>query len=152
VNYLAGVRAGRLVDVQLMPKQPKSLPAACITQGTSATVRIDDACRRIAAGRLAARELSGWTLDAGVSEAEFRLLWILFRDSSAPDQAALAARLAVSPAQISGAVERLRTSSLIELSVDPGDRRRQLWRLAPAGAALVHQVLVRVAAAPKEAA
>jgi len=115
--------------------------------------RVDQACRRVADGRLAARELAAWVAGAGVSEAEFRLLWTLFHGDLSLNQAELASRLAVSPAQVSGAVERMQASGLIDGASDAADRRRQLWRLAPAGSRLIRAVLAQVAAAAaKEAA
>jgi DNA-binding MarR family transcriptional regulator len=64
----------------------------------------------------------------------------------------LASRLAVSPAQVSGAVERLQAIGLVDGASDAADRRRQLWRLAPSGRALIYAVLAQVAAVTKEAA
>jgi DNA-binding MarR family transcriptional regulator len=101
---------------------------------------------------MAARELAAWVVGAGVSEAEFRLLWTLFHGGLSLNQAELASRLAVSPAQISGAVERLQAIGLLDGASDAADRRRQLWRLVPAGVALIHSILAQVAAATKEAA
>jgi DNA-binding MarR family transcriptional regulator len=129
------------------PLTPRPSPAS------AASARVDQVCRCVADGRAAARELAAWVAGAGVSEAEFRLLWTLFLGDLSLNQAELASRLAVSPAQVSGAVERLQSSGLIDGSSDVADRRRQLWRLAPAGNALIHAVLAQVAAASaKEAA
>lgn len=133
---------------------------------SGAVERIDALCRLTVAGKLAARDLSAWVSNLGVSEAEFRLMWLLFRGSAgagcrgdsdaasetphavnsfALDQGALAERLAVSAAQISGAVARLQSRQLIVPLRDGSDRRRQLWRLAEAGDALVNDVLATVA-------
>jgi DNA-binding MarR family transcriptional regulator len=80
-------------------------------------------------------------------------LWTLFHGDLSLNQAELASRLAVSPAQVSGAVERLQSCSLIDGASDAADRRRQLWRLAPAGSAVIHAVHAQVAvSAAKEAA
>jgi DNA-binding MarR family transcriptional regulator len=129
------------------PGTPRPSPVS------AASARVDQVCRRIADGRIAARELAAWVASAGVSEAEFRLLWTLFHGDLSLNQAELASRLAVSPAQVSGAVERLQSLGLIHGSSDAADRRRQLWRLAPAGSALIRAVLAQVAAAAtKEAA
>jgi DNA-binding MarR family transcriptional regulator len=136
-----------------MPKSSKSPRAPRQSPPDAATRRIDQICRRVADGRLAARELAAWVAGAGVSEAEFRLLWVLFHGDLSLNQAELASRLGVSPAQVSGAVERLHSAGHIDGGCDAADRRRQLWRLTAGGRALIHAVLAHVAAAAaKEAA
>jgi DNA-binding MarR family transcriptional regulator len=131
---------------------PKPNSSSRPTPPTPAVARVDAACRRVTDGKLAARDLIRWLATAGVSESEFRLLWALFQCCGTPDQADLAAQLAVSAAQVSVVVERLQSDGLIVGTADPGDRRRQLWRLSPTGGTLVHAVLAQVAAAGKEAA
>jgi DNA-binding MarR family transcriptional regulator len=124
--------------------------------GDGAVARIEVACRQAVAGKLAARALARWVDGFGVSETEFRLLWQLFVAAESPelrpctlfDQAELAVRLAASPAQVSGVVERLRSLTLIERDAQPGDRRRQLWRIAPAGRTLVLAVVAAVGSQP----
>ena len=78
----------------------------------SSAERIDDACRRAIAGKLAVRDIGSWLQGDTVSEPEFRLLWMLSRQAGGTrdslDQAEMAERLVVSPAQVSGAVDRLR--------------------------------------------
>jgi len=111
--------------------------------------QVDEACQRVAAGKSAARELAHWAARVGVSETEFRLMWQLFAaghtatpdGADLPDQSELAAALVVSPAQVSGAVERLRSLDLVERVASGADRRRQLWRLSERGRAVVHAVL-----------
>jgi DNA-binding MarR family transcriptional regulator len=137
--------AGRLCEL-LMPHSKNSRRSL---RASSAIGCVDDACQRVVAGKHAARELAHWVGGVGVGETEFRLLWLLFPASDPqsknshdlPDQAELAARLAVSAAQVSGAVERLHLLGLVERLVDGADRRRQMWRLSDAGRALVHSVL-----------
>jgi DNA-binding MarR family transcriptional regulator len=135
-----------------MPNSHKSSRTPGPLPASAASARVDSVCRRVADGRTAARELAAWVRGAGVHEAEFRLLWTLFHGDLLLNQGELASRLAVSPAQVSGAVERLQTRGLIVGSSDVADRRRQLWRLTPAGGALIHAVLAQVAVATKEAA
>jgi len=69
-----------------------------------------------------------------LTEAELALLW---ECRSAADcgmsQSELAKALAVSPAQVSGLVERLRRSGLLQSRRSENDRRRQYWRLTPRG-------------------
>jgi DNA-binding MarR family transcriptional regulator len=123
----------------------------------AAAKRIEAACQQATAGKLAMRELADWTRPFGLSEMEFRLLWLLSQpewiggDACERDQVELAERLAVSAAQVSSVVERLRAQGFIEPVRDGADRRRQLWRIAPAGAARVGEVVTRLAAAAHSA-
>lgn len=112
---------------------------------------IEAACARVVAGKLAMRAIAAWAEPLNLSEAEFRLLWLLYQrspenavDAAPLDQAELAERLAVSPGQISGVVERLQARQLIACSVDGADRRRQLWRLADGGAELIAKAAASV--------
>jgi DNA-binding MarR family transcriptional regulator len=112
--------------------------------------KVDAACRLVASGRRAARELAAWMGDLAVTEPEFRLLWLLERLEAATagpdalDQASLADRLAVSPAQMSGLVERLSASGMIEPQPQAADRRRQLWSISLAGKSLIGNVIARL--------
>lgn len=121
--------------------------------------RIEDACRRAVQGKLAVRDLAQWVDGFGVSEIEFRLLWLLFAAADGAtstshasagqfDQAELATRLAVSAAQVSACVERLHAGGSIERGPQDADRRRQLWRLSRAGRGLVLKVVAAVDALP----
>jgi DNA-binding MarR family transcriptional regulator len=56
----------------------------------------------------------------------------------------LAEQLALSPAQLSGMVERLSAHQLIEPESLPRDRRRQAWRISLAGQQLITSALARV--------
>lgn len=131
--------------------RPQARLATSADMRPDASERIDAACRLAVAGKLAMRDIAGWVQGLGVSETEFRLLWLLLehergqqRGAGALDQAELAERLAVSAAQVSGVVERLRERELVDRVLDGGDRRRQMWRLAPAGAATVSAVVASV--------
>jgi DNA-binding MarR family transcriptional regulator len=116
--------------------------------------RINAACRLAAEGKLAARRIAVWLSGSAINEPEFRLLWLLAgaarSDASAAalDQADLAEQLVVSPAQVSGAVERLRNLGLVERLQHQRDRRRQLWRVTEAGDALLRQIVNRICASP----
>ena len=96
-----------------------------------------------------------------LSEAEFRLLWQLHRyedprnrwgpshpsaNGPALDQTSLRAELALSPAQISALIERLRAQGWITRKVDPGDRRRQLMQLTEQGHNQLKKVLAHIGA------
>lgn len=113
--------------------------------------RIDAACRLASEGKLAARRITGWLGGSGINEPEFRLLWLLAGAASSGeatvplDQADLAEQLIVSPAQVSGAVERLRSLGLLERVDSQRDRRRQLWQVTGVGKALLGRVVDHVA-------
>ncbi|MCH2114432.1 MAG: MarR family transcriptional regulator [Pirellulales bacterium] len=108
------------------------------------TELIDVACRLIVTGRSMARQLAAAVRAYGLSESEFRLLWIAQR-CPACDQKQLANQLGLSPAQVSGLVERLRAGGSIFPSVAVDDRRRQLWQLTPSGGAMVSRIVAELA-------
>jgi DNA-binding MarR family transcriptional regulator len=85
-------------------------------------------------GRRAARALADWARRFKLSEPEFLVLWCL-RDATADgvDQTTIAHWLALSPAQVSATVERLRAEGSIVREAVPGDRRRHLWQLSASG-------------------
>lgn len=118
--------------------------------------RIDAACRLAGEGKLAARRIAAWLAGAPVNEPEFRLLWLLAGGSqpdgaaTSLDQAELAERLVVSPAQVSGAVERLRALGLLERIQHERDRRRQLWQVTNGGDELLRRIVSQVAAASSQ--
>lgn len=138
--------------------EPERWPGAA--SGSSSIERINAACLLAAEGKLAARRIAVWLGGLEINEAEFRLLWLLAGtvssgvSAAALDQADLAEQLVVSPAQVSGAVERLRSLGLVERVQHQRDRRRQLWRLTEAGGALLQLIVARVreAASQQEAA
>jgi len=77
-----------------------------------------------------------------LSEPEFSVLWIC--RETPPEgigQNELADSLAISASAVSGLVERLRRRGLLEGRRGQSDRRRQLWRLTPAGRNQLYQVL-----------
>ena len=124
---------------------------ALAASGAASVARIDAACQLAAGGKLAARDIAAWLHGFQVTESEFRLLWLLSQsrgDRPAHDkfdQAELAELLVVSPAQVSGAVERLRSLGMLERTTDQHDRRRRLWRLADGGRQLLSAVVASVA-------
>lgn len=137
-------------------RKPAKALRAADAPDRDAVAQVDAACRRVVAGKLSMRALASWVRELPVSESEFRLLWRLEHGASGaaggdkpsaegfPDQAMLAEQLALSPAQLSGMVERLSALGLIEPEQLPHDRRRQAWRIARAGRGLVGDVLARV--------
>ena len=119
--------------------------------GAASVARIDVACQLAAGGKLATRDIARWLRGFQVTEPEFRLLWLLCQSgdrrpgNAAFDQAELAELLVVSPAQVSGAVERLRSLEMLERTTDQRDRRRQHWRLTHGGRQLLSAVVAIVA-------
>ncbi|QDT75160.1 MarR family winged helix-turn-helix transcriptional regulator [Lacipirellula limnantheis] len=135
-------------------------PAPLAASDCAVAERIDAVCQLVVHGKLAARQLATWLSGVEINEPEFRLMWLLAGAARfatdggiSIDQSGLAARLAVSAAQVSGAVERLRSVGLLERASDTSDRRRQLWRVTVAGEQVLRGIVERAAAAePRGAA
>lgn len=95
-------------------------------------------CEQIATGRSLARLLSAEVRQHKLSEAEFRLLWLLLADAQSNErtcieQSELVRRLGLSPAQVSTLVEGLRIKQMIEPVLYEEDRRRKYWQLTATG-------------------
>ena len=127
-----------------------SPPSTRTSDSADAIARISHTCRQAIAGKLATRQLARWVDGFAIGETDFRLLWDLFAaDAQATampmfDQAALAERLAISAAQVSGMVERLRARNLVSRPSIDGDRRRQFWQLTASGQTLVREIIATV--------
>ncbi|MEE9603187.1 MAG: MarR family winged helix-turn-helix transcriptional regulator, partial [Thermoguttaceae bacterium] len=80
-----------------------------------------------------------------LSEPELAMLWTC-REAPTEgfSQTELAQRLAVSAAGVSGLVEQLRGAGLLEGHRTTPDRRRQFWKLTPAGEATLQTILADV--------
>ncbi|MEM8944392.1 MAG: hypothetical protein AAGD11_04350 [Planctomycetota bacterium] len=107
-------------------------------------------CDRIAAGKRLARQLAVALREHGLSETEFRLLWLLDKRGTATqsaeiEQRQLPADLGVSAGQISAVVERLRSLSLIANVPCRQDRRRQRWALTAGGSRRVAGIALGIA-------
>jgi DNA-binding MarR family transcriptional regulator len=103
--------------------------------------------RASSAGRALRRLLADHATAADVSDAELLMIWLC---SHGPGmvQGDLAGTIGVSPALMSGMVERLRKRSLLEMQRSLVDRRRQVWRTTEMGQQLLAElrpVLVRLA-------
>jgi len=103
----------------------------------------------LSCGRVLRDDLVGQLTRYGLTEAEFWLLWTCRQATAAgvPDwqgiaQNELAAAMMVSPPQVSVLVERLRRKGLLQGERSPDDRRRQLWRLASGGQAMLQEIVV----------
>jgi len=108
------------------------------------------------AGRALRRLLADQATAVGLSDAEVLVIWLCAPRGMV--QGDLATAIGVSPALMSGTVERLRQQGLIEMHRVPVDRRRQVWRttergqhllgaLRPALVALAEQFDARLPAA-----
>jgi DNA-binding MarR family transcriptional regulator len=122
-----------------------------VASGLTAAEQVDAACRQAIVGKLACRDIAAWLRGSQINEPEFRLLWLLAGNGNGAaecslDQADLAERLVVSPAQVSGGVERLRNLGLLERVQHERDRRRQLWRVTDAAGELLGQIVSQVGA------
>jgi len=96
-------------------------------------------------GRLLRSHMVEQTEKAGLSESQLSLLWTCL--AAMPEglsQTALAQRLMVSPALVSGLVEQLRRRRLLTGQRDQDDRRRQVWRVTSSGQTLVQGILAAV--------
>jgi DNA-binding MarR family transcriptional regulator len=104
--------------------------------------------RASSAGRALRRLLADHASAADLSDAELLIVW-LCGDSHGMVQGDLAAAIGVSPALMSGMVERLRQRSLLEMQRSPVDRRRQVWRTTDTGRrhlGALRPILLRLAA------
>lgn len=81
---------------------------------------------------------------AGLSEAQFALLWACGASPTGLSQNELAARIGLSAAHISGLVEQLNSRRLIDGQRAATDRRRQVWRLSNTGRGALAGVLVEI--------
>ncbi len=96
----------------------------------------------LACGRMFRDRLSQQIGNRELSQPEFALLWACRRAPRAGlSQSELAAVLAISAAQVSGLVEKLRCHGLLCGRRTRPDRRRQLWKLTPAGRTRLQTVL-----------
>jgi DNA-binding MarR family transcriptional regulator len=90
--------------------------------------------RASGAGRSLRRLLAEHAAAAGLSDAELLVIWLAGdRGEAGMVQGDLAAAIGVSPALMSGLVERLRQRGLVEVQRSAVDRRRQVWRTTEQG-------------------
>jgi MarR family transcriptional regulator, transcriptional regulator for hemolysin len=80
-----------------------------------------------------------------LSDSELLVVWMCCHPDGLA-QVALAGAIGVSPAQMSGIVERLGRRGLIAMQRSPLDRRRQVWRTTPAGRELGAALQARLSA------
>jgi DNA-binding MarR family transcriptional regulator len=77
-----------------------------------------------------------------LSDAELLVLW--FCHGGGQVQVELAAAIGISPSQMSGLVERLRSRELVAMHRSATDRRRQVWRTTPAGENLLGEIAAQL--------
>jgi len=94
------------------------------------------------------RDLGQKLAPLGISENGFLLLWQCAQRVDGASQSQLAAVLGVSPAQVSGQVDKLKTLGLLICHRPPNNRRTQVWRITAKG----QEHLVRVENALKNVA
>jgi DNA-binding MarR family transcriptional regulator len=100
------------------------------------------------AGRQLRRVLTRFLGDFDLNDTELLLLWVC--DGAGVEgiaQNRLADSVGLSPAQVSGLVERMGRRHLIERCTGSADRRRRLWRIGSTGRQTLGQVLARLAPA-----
>jgi DNA-binding MarR family transcriptional regulator len=84
-----------------------------------------------ATSRTLRRRLADLAARVGLTEHELLAVWLCLTAGRA--QSELATMLGISPAQMSGLVERLRGRGFIELQRPAQDRRRHIWRTSACG-------------------
>ncbi|HZN35845.1 MAG TPA: MarR family winged helix-turn-helix transcriptional regulator [Pirellulaceae bacterium] len=96
-----------------------------------------------AASRQLRRRLADVAASCELSDGELLVIWLCHGAGNV--QVDLAAAIGVSPAQMSGLVERLGQRGLVAMNRSVRDRRRQVWRTSAAGEALLGQVAAPLA-------
>ena len=108
-----------------------------LTRIGPATPWIEVAQRVLVSARRVRVRLAAEARRHGLCEPEIEMLWACAKaPADGCSQNELADDLAVSPAHVSGVVERLRIAGLLECAMVRSDRRLRLWQLTPAGQAI----------------
>lgn len=110
--------------------------ASPLAQGTaSSSVGWSDLTQLVSVcGREMRRALAGCIAECGVTTNEFLLLWACDQPTEDdPPQNELAATIGVSPAQLSGLVERMTQQGVLLAHRRDDDRRKRFLRLSEAG-------------------
>lgn len=96
-----------------------------------------------AASRQLRRKLADVASTCELSDSELLVIWLCH--GAGHVQVDLAAAIGVSPAQMSGLVDRLGQRGLVAMNRSIRDRRRQVCKTAPAGEALLGRVAAPLA-------
>jgi DNA-binding MarR family transcriptional regulator len=115
-----------------------SAPAESRTRGDDADRLLTLVHWTSAASRQLRRRLAEVAAAIDLSDVELLVLWLCHGGGQV--QVDLAAAIGISPAQVSGLVERLRSRELVAMRRSATDRRRQVWRTAAAGETLLGEV------------
>jgi DNA-binding MarR family transcriptional regulator len=94
------------------------------------------------ASRQLRRRLADVAAATGLSDTELLVVWLCSADGHV--QVEIAAAIGVSPAQMSGLVERLRSRGLVAMHRLAHDRRRQIWKATDAGPELLESIAERL--------
>ncbi len=98
-----------------------------------------------ASGRLVSEELTVCLAAHRLGEAHLALLWACHEHPSAmSSQTQLALRAHLSPAHVSGQLEQLRSAGYVAGQRDALDRRRQCWKLTPAGRQMIERLAIEL--------
>jgi DNA-binding MarR family transcriptional regulator len=87
------------------------------------------------ASRQLRRRITDIAAELELSDTELIVVWMCSGEGRV--QVDLAGSTGISPAQMSGLMERLRSRGLVAMHRQAGDRRRQIWRATPAGQAVL---------------
>jgi DNA-binding MarR family transcriptional regulator len=97
-----------------------------------------------AASRHLRRRLADVAEGLGLSDTELLVVWLCTGGGRV--QVDLAGAIGISPAQMSGMVERLRARGLVAMHRLAMDRRRQIWRTSAAGHVLLSKAAQQLSA------
>ena len=95
-----------------------------------------------AASRQLRRQLAEAAAAFELTDNELLVIWLCRGNGRV--QVELASAIGVSPAQMSGVVERLGTRGLVAMHRPSVDRRRQVWQTSPSGQSLLNAVAPRL--------
>jgi len=95
-----------------------------------------------AASRQLRRQLAESAGGCGLTENELLVVWLCREGGRV--QVDLATAIGVSPAQMSGVVERLGARGLVAMHRPTIDRRRQVWQTSPDGQLLLDSIAPRL--------
>jgi len=94
------------------------------------------------ASRHLRRQLADVTAAFELTDSELLVIWLC--RGTGWVQVELAGTIGVSPAQMSGTVDRLRSRGLVGMHRPTMDRRRQVWRTTSGGQALLNLIAPRL--------
>jgi DNA-binding MarR family transcriptional regulator len=123
------------------------LPGGVASLAPDAGLLLELVRQTSSAGRALRRLLADEAASEGLNDAELLVIWLCAGGNSpGVVQGELAAAIGVSPALMSGTVERLRSRELITRHRSPIDRRRQVWQTTIRGHACLARLRERLAA------